>query len=64
MTTPRPDDPPTMTGVPRSSGRSSSSTAAKNASMSMCRMVASESSALASDVRLVDPSCLLMSSPR
>jgi hypothetical protein len=30
----------------------------------MWRMVASESSALASDVRLVDPSCLLMSCPR
>ena len=37
-TTPRPSVPPTMTGLPRSDGSSSTSTAAKNASMSTCRM--------------------------
>ena len=37
-TTPRPPVPPTTTGRPRSSGRRSSSTETKNASMSTCRI--------------------------
>ena len=38
-TTPRAPAPPTITGLPARDGSSSTSTDAKNASMSMCRMV-------------------------
>src|SRR5699024_856370 len=41
VTTERPDFPPTTAGKPRSSGRSSSSTDKKKASMSICKMVES-----------------------
>src|SRR3712207_5190101 len=40
-TTPRPPTPPTTTGRPRSDGLSRCSTAAKKASRSRCRMLAS-----------------------